>query len=463
MSCTRAASSRRARRATCSPTRVIPTRWACSAACRASACARTRRRWSPSRARCRPSGAAEGCVFAPRCELARPDCLQGEPVLAPLAVGVATGSRRARCLYPERVPEMRSARRAASGARQRARRRRRRAASPAGPARPRDCSSITSARSSARAGAAARRRRRRHPGDRPGRDAGLVGESGSGKTTLARARGGAPAADGGRVVFLGSDLAGSGRTRPRQTLRAIQMVFQNPDATLNPRWTTSGILRRAVRRLGGLRGAEADARVDAPRSRRRLRAAASSTGARTSSAAGRSSASPSPAPSPAAPTWWSATSRPRARRLGAGDDPQPARRSAARAERRLPLHLARPRRRALPRRPDRRDVPRAALEVGDADAVFTPPHHPYTEALTVVDPDARLRPAAAPHPAERLHTEPRRPAAGLSFPDALPAQARRRLRDAGAALARRRRRAPHPLSHRTRPALRSQSEALAGA
>ena len=48
-----------------------------------------------------------------------------------------------------------------------------------------------------------------------------------------------------------------------------------------------------------------------------------------------------------------------ARRLGAGRDPQPARRAAGRARHQLPVHLPRPRRGALPRRPHRGDVPRA--------------------------------------------------------------------------------------------------------
>ena len=41
------------------------------------------------------------------------------------------------------------------------------------------------------------------------------------------------------------------------------------------------------------------------------------------------------------------------------------------------------------------------IEVGSAEDVFNPPHHPYTEALLSLHPDARLRAAAAAHPAAR--------------------------------------------------------------
>ena len=49
--------------------------------------------------------------------------------------------------------------------------------------------------------------------------------------------------------------------RGADTLRAIQMVFQNPDATLDPARTAGAILARAVKRLGGLQGDAAQQRV----------------------------------------------------------------------------------------------------------------------------------------------------------------------------------------------------------
>jgi peptide/nickel transport system ATP-binding protein len=62
-----------------------------------------------------------------------------------------------------------------------------------------------------------------------GETLGLVGESGSGKTTLARALLGLIAPDEGSVVELdGTSLAAEARRRPRDQLKALQIVFQNP-------------------------------------------------------------------------------------------------------------------------------------------------------------------------------------------------------------------------------------------
>ncbi len=89
---------------------------------------------------------------------------------------------------------------------------------------------------------------------------GLVGESGSGKTTLAKCVTGLIAADSGTVTFEGKELRSTAGRRSQDALRAIQMVFQNPDSTLNPAWSTRAILTRAVRKLGG--GASVRAKVD---------------------------------------------------------------------------------------------------------------------------------------------------------------------------------------------------------
>ena len=88
----------------------------------------------------------------------------------------------------------------------------------------------------------------------PGETLGLVGESGSGKTTLARCVAGLLEPDAGVIELSSSRLAPAARHRPRQILRAVQMVFQNPDMTLNPSWTARAILLRAVRRLTELDG-----------------------------------------------------------------------------------------------------------------------------------------------------------------------------------------------------------------
>jgi len=97
---------------------------------------------------------------------------------------------------------------------------------------------------------------------RKGETFGLVGESGSGKTTLAKCVTGLLAPDSGTVTFEGGALRPTAARRSQDALRAIQMVFQNPDSTLNPAWTTRSILTRAVRKLGGAHGGSVRAKVD---------------------------------------------------------------------------------------------------------------------------------------------------------------------------------------------------------
>jgi peptide/nickel transport system ATP-binding protein len=72
----------------------------------------------------------------------------------------------------------------------------------------------------------------------PGETLGLVGESGSGKTTLARLLLGLTAPDEGSVVELeGEPVTGEVHRRDRDEVRAVQIVFQNPDAALNRRFS----------------------------------------------------------------------------------------------------------------------------------------------------------------------------------------------------------------------------------
>src|SRR5207237_82962 len=91
---------------------------------------------------------------------------------------------------------------------------------------------------------------------------GLVGESGSGKTTLARCILGLTAADDGHIRFGARDLPLRIEERDASMLRELQMVFQNPDMSLNPRQTIRTILVRPIRLLSrlGRREAEAAAR-----------------------------------------------------------------------------------------------------------------------------------------------------------------------------------------------------------
>ncbi|HEU5149903.1 MAG TPA: oligopeptide/dipeptide ABC transporter ATP-binding protein [Iamia sp.] len=77
---------------------------------------------------------------------------------------------------------------------------------------------------------------------RPGETLGLVGESGCGKSTTGRALLGRIPISGGRIEFDGRDITGCGRKQWRSLHRDIQLVFQDPYASLNPRRTVRQII-----------------------------------------------------------------------------------------------------------------------------------------------------------------------------------------------------------------------------
>ena len=90
---------------------------------------------------------------------------------------------------------------------------------------------------------------------RAGETLGLVGESGSGKTTLARVLLGLTAADAGATLAIeGAELPSTARRRTREQQKALQIVFQNPDSALNRRHSIRRLLSRALSKLGGYRG-----------------------------------------------------------------------------------------------------------------------------------------------------------------------------------------------------------------
>ena len=76
----------------------------------------------------------------------------------------------------------------------------------------------------------------------PGEVVGIVGESGSGKSTLLRAIAGLLVPDSGTLTFGGAQLPWRCDNRSQEARREIQIVFQNPDASLNPRQTVSALI-----------------------------------------------------------------------------------------------------------------------------------------------------------------------------------------------------------------------------
>jgi peptide/nickel transport system ATP-binding protein len=194
-----------------------------------------------------PGHSLPGCVFAPRCALAEDRCRQAPPPF--FAVG---DLRQSRCYRHELAPSLPRATPAevtlpadADGA---------------GPDDPliaiSGLSKTFSGGIRALSGVDLTIMR--------GETLGLVGESGSGKTTLARALLGLIAADQGSVITLdGAALAPDARRRPRATLRALQIVFQNPDSALNRRHSVRSLISRPLIRLAGLSGQALQDRLEA--------------------------------------------------------------------------------------------------------------------------------------------------------------------------------------------------------
>jgi peptide/nickel transport system ATP-binding protein len=172
----------------------------------------------------RPGRRPAGCSFAPRCDFATGECRsqQPEPVLI--------DARTVRCLRVAQVRESSTSVAAALG----------HAATTAGEV------PVLSLRDVAAV-----------YGRRPvlsGIDlnvpaescVAVVGESGSGKTTLARCIVGLHRNWTGDIRFEDAPLAASARDRPRQVLRRVQYVFQNPYTSLNPRQTIGQIVAQPL-------------------------------------------------------------------------------------------------------------------------------------------------------------------------------------------------------------------------
>ncbi|MGH2582357.1 MAG: dipeptide ABC transporter ATP-binding protein [Anaerolineales bacterium] len=200
--------------------------------------------------------APHACVYAPRCPLALEICWQQRPSL-----DAPTPDRRVRChRWPEIMAGQISASFEAPASAKSGRQKAQRVLDihdleVTYPVSQSLFESITSRQRKVRAvrgvtAAAA-----------TGRTLGIVGESGSGKSTLARAIIGLVERAKGTIDLLGIELSPSLRRRGKETLSRLQMIFQNPEESLNPYLTVHESLMRPLIRLKGLTPYQADARV----------------------------------------------------------------------------------------------------------------------------------------------------------------------------------------------------------
>jgi peptide/nickel transport system ATP-binding protein len=143
---------------------------------------------------------------------------------------------------------------------------------------------------------------------RKGETLGLVGESGCGKSTVARMIVGLHPPSRGRIVFDGADLADPASAPLR---RRMQMIFQDPYASLNPRWRVRAIVAEPITAHGLVTDrATLAARVAELLTQVGL-SAEDGDKYRTNSRAASASASRLRARYPPTPSSWCATSRPR--------------------------------------------------------------------------------------------------------------------------------------------------------
>ena len=192
-----------------------------------------------------PSSLPPGCVFEPRCDYARERCRTSKPELRMIDAG-----RWARCHFAEEIAAQGwtpSGEALALVA----------AVEPALPTEPAEAIlKLENARIYYEAPSkqliGGRKQYIKAVDDvsftvRKGLTLGIVGESGCGKSTLVKTIIGMEKPTGGEYEFLGVDISVPVSKRKLDLIRELQMVFQNPDSTLNPSFTVGTQIGRSLR------------------------------------------------------------------------------------------------------------------------------------------------------------------------------------------------------------------------
>jgi len=96
---------------------------------------------------------------------------------------------------------------------------------------------------------------------RRGRTVALVGESGSGKSTLARVITGLLPPLSGKIIYEGKELPPALKSRDRESLRVMQMIYQMPDTALNPKHKVRKILGRPLEFYFGMDSKKRENRI----------------------------------------------------------------------------------------------------------------------------------------------------------------------------------------------------------
>ena len=190
-----------------------------------------------------PQTLPPGCIFEPRCSFARADCRQQRPELREISPGHVT-----RCLFAEEIAQQEWKPPQELG---------RALAAKTAPEEGQPIMQVKHAKTYYEAPS------RQLVGGkqyvkavddvsleaRRGRTLGIVGESGCGKSTLVKTIIGLETPTGGKLEFMGMDIATPVAKRDLNLIKNLQMVFQNPDSTLNPSFNVGTQIGRSLLRF----------------------------------------------------------------------------------------------------------------------------------------------------------------------------------------------------------------------